>query len=192
MRIRQRFSTVAVAVTAAAAVCVGQPAVASADVTIGDFTVGGRILDAYTATGGQVKWGAPTTNELPAADRGRFQRFAADTAFYWKADVTGGVAHQIGGAIRVKWGVLRFERGPLGWPTTDEIDASGKGRKQFFQGGNIYYGADTGTHPVWGEILNKYAAAKGPGGKLGLPTSDEYRIGKQFAQNFQGGRLTWP
>ncbi|GAA2061166.1 LGFP repeat-containing protein [Williamsia deligens] len=193
MRIKERLTAAAIAAMAVAVVGAGQTAVASADdVTIGEYTVGGRILDAYKATGGQEKWGAPTSNELPAADFGRFQTFEKDTAFYWKASVSGGVAHQIGGAIRVKWGSKNFERGALKWPTTDELDAAGKGRKQFFQGGNIYYGASTGTHIVWGEILNKYAARGGPASTLGLPTGDEYRVGNRFGQNFQGGQVFWP
>ncbi|MEH3156303.1 MAG: lysozyme [Gordonia paraffinivorans] len=192
MRIKERLTAAAVAAMAVAVVGAGQTAVASADETYGEFTVGGRILDAYKATGGQEKWGVPTSNELPAAAYGRFQRFANDTAFYWKASVSGGVAHQIGGAIRVKWGTKNFERGPLGWPITDELDANGKGRKQFFQGGNVYWGATTNTHIVWGEILNRYAARGGPGGTLGLPTGDEFRIGNRFGQNFQGGQVFWP
>lgn len=193
MRITQRMTAAAVAAMAAGAVAVGGAGVAGADdITIGEYTVGGRILDAYKATGGQEKWGAPTSNERPADANGRFQTFEKDTAFYWKASVSGGVAHQIGGAIRVKWGSKNFERGPLRWPTTDELDAGGKGRKQFFQGGNVYWGPSTNTHIVWGEILNRYAARGGPGGTLGLPTGDEFRVGNRFGQNFQGGQLFWP
>lgn len=171
------------------------PGVAAADETYGEFSVGGRILEAYTNTGGPDKWGNPTMGEAPAAYGGRYQRFD-NTSFYWKASVSDGVAHQIGGAIRARWAVTTrngqgYERGPLGYPVSDEVDASGKGRKQFFQGGNMYYGARTGTHVVWGQILNKYGAAGGPE-KFGLPVGDEFRLGTKYAQDFEGGRLIWP
>ena len=196
MHTRKRLTTWAVAVLSLLMIVSTQAVgTAAADESYGEYTVGGRILDAYKATGGPDKWGNPTMNEAAAAFGGRFQRFEKDTSFYWKASVSGGTAHQIGGAIRFRWGQYNFERGPLGFPVTDELDAAGKGRKQFFEGGNMYYGAATGTHPVWGQILNKYAAAGGPGGRLGLPVGDEYRQGpngSRYAQDFQGGRLIWP
>ncbi|GAA1456655.1 LGFP repeat-containing protein [Williamsia maris] len=194
MRIKERMTAVAVAAMAVAMLGSTQVGVASADKDFGEFSVGGRILEAFEATGGVDTWGNPTMNEAAAAYGGRFQRFD-NTSFYWKADVSGGVAHQIGGAIRALWSNTKtngqgYERGPLKYPVSDEL-AAGTGRKQFLQGGNVYYGANTGTHIVWGQILNKYAAAGGPD-KLGLPVGDEYKVGNQFRQDFQKGRVVWP
>lgn len=192
MAITRQITRAAVAVTAVVVVGAASGGTAGADEYYGEFTVGGRILEAYKATGGADKWGTPTSSERPAADGGRFQTFSENTSFYWKASVTRGVAHQIGGAIRATWGRRGFERGALGWPITDELDAAGTGRKQLFQGGNVYYSQTGGTRPVWGEILSKYAAAGGPGGRYGLPTSDEFRLGARYAQDFAGGRIVWP
>ncbi len=185
------MTAVAVAAMAVALLGSTQVGVASADKDFGEYSVGGRILEAYEATGGPTTWGNPTMNEAAAFQGGRFQRFEKQTSFYWKANVSGGVAHQIGGALRARWATLNYERGPLKYPTSDEL-AGGTGRKQFFEGGNMYYGANTGTHPVWGQILAKYAAAGGPD-KFGLPVGDEYKVGNQFRQDFEGGkRLVWP
>ncbi|MGJ0119846.1 LGFP repeat-containing protein [Williamsia sp. MIQD14] len=192
MQIKKRATALTVAAMAAVLVGSAQTtAIAGAD-EIGEYTVGGRILEAFKATGGVEKWGEPTMDEAFAADRGRFQRFDKGTSFYWKANVSNGIAHPVSDPIRTKWGSLGFERGALKFPTTNEIDAAGKGRKQFFQGGNVYSGDKTGQFAVWGGILGKYAAVGGPGGKYGMPTSNEYRIGRNYAQNFEGGRLVWP
>ncbi len=198
MRIKERLTAVAVAVMAVAVLGTTQVGVASADDYYGEYSVGGKILEAYKV-GGPEKWGNPTMNEAAAYQGGRFQRFEKSTSFYWKASVSGGVAHQIGGAIRALWSNTKttgqgYERGPLGYPVSDELPAgtTSTGRKQFFQGGNMYYGAKTGTHIVWGEILNKYAAAGGPD-KFGLPVGDEYRVNGQFRQDFENNkRLQWP
>ena len=42
------------------------------------------------------------------------------------------------GAIRQQWAALGWERGPLGYPTTDEHDIPG-GRASNFQGGEIQW-----------------------------------------------------
>ncbi|MCX6469685.1 MAG: lysozyme [Corynebacteriales bacterium] len=192
MQITKRVTALTMAAMAAVLVGSAQTAaIAGADEQFGEYNVGGRILEAFKATGGAEKWGDPTMDEAFADKGGRFQRFDKGTSFYWKANVSNGIAHPISDPIRAKWGSLGFERGALKFPTSNEIDAAGKGRKQLFQGGNLYTSEKSGQHPVWGGILGKYAAAGGPG-KFGMPTSDEYRIGRNYAQNFEGGRLVWP
>ncbi|WP_307851770.1 lysozyme [Williamsia sp. CHRR-6] len=182
------MTTVSVAVVASSQFA----GAASADNTYGEFLVGGKIEEAYLATGGAATWGNPTGPELSAGLGGRFQRFEKDTSFYWKASVAGGTAHQVGGAILRKWGTKRWERGPLGYPLTDEQDAAGKGKRQQFQGGNVYYSKNNGTFVVWGMLLGVWARKGGPGGFFGMPVSDEYRVGKKWAQDFSGGTLFWP
>ncbi len=193
MRITQRVTAAAVAAMAFTMLASTQvTSIASADEPSGEFTIGGRILEAYKATGGEAKWGEATGDERPALG-GRFQTFEKDnTHFYWKASVTNGVAHPVSGAIFAKYGTLQWERGVLKYPTSDPIGIPDKGVKQFFQGGNVYSGTTTKTFTVWGGILDKYAAAKGPTGKLGMPVSNEYRVGRNYAQNFQGGVLVFP
>ncbi len=193
MRIKQRVTAAAVAAMAFTVLASTQvTSIASADEPSGEFTIGGRILEAYKATGGVAKWGEAVGDERPAFG-GRFQVFAKDnTHFYWKATVSAGIAHPVSGAIFAKYGTLQWERGVLKYPTSDPIGIPDKGVKQFFQGGNVYSGTSTNTYTVWGGILDKYAAAGGPTGRLGMPVSNEYRIGNKYAQNFKGGVLVWP
>ncbi|MDF0530761.1 lysozyme [Tsukamurella sp. 8F] len=176
---------------------------AGADRRVGGYFVKGSIERAYIATGGQRKWGNPTSPELAAQKGGRFQRFGS-SSFYWHPWADNGTAHQVGGAIRDKWGKAGWEGGPLGYPVANEraIDVppvagwfSGLGAGAFndFQGGSIYWSPGTGAHIVWGQIRNKWVMAGGyAGAGYGYPITDEYRVGKGFAQDFQRGSISWP
>lgn len=193
MRIRERVTALTVAAVTVLTLASTQLAgVASADDVYGEYTVGGKIEEAYTATGGPDKWGNPLIAESPAFQGGRFQTFEKNVSFYWKANVAGGTAHFVGGAIRGKWASLRYERGVLGWPLTNEIDVPGRGKRQNFQGGNVYYSSAGGTRTVWGGILARWSAKGGSTGFFGFPVSDEYRNGRGWAQDFNGGTLFFP
>ncbi|GAB2650939.1 hypothetical protein GCM10027169_16030 [Gordonia jinhuaensis] len=162
----------------------------------GTPVVKGRIEQAFVSSGGVPAWGCPTNQETAIYRNGRFQAFSKDTAFYWNAGVDYGRAHQIGGAIRAKWAGYNWERGPLGYPTTNER-ADGKARMNWFEGGTIYWSASTGAHPIWGEIWKKWANAGGVGSSYGLPTSDERRVTPPnapafFVQDFEKGQIVWP
>ncbi|MCP2192773.1 LGFP repeat-containing protein [Williamsia deligens] len=187
---RARIIGIGLAVLTAATL--GAVAPATADTAYGEFTVGGRIGEAFDATGGVGTWGNPITGERAAYQNGRFQVFEKNVSFYWKASIDNGRAHYVGGAIRGKWGALGFERKALGYPVTDELDVPGRGKRQDFQGGNLYWSSSGGAHPVWGGILGRWASQGGSRGFFGLPQSDEYRVGNRYAQDFQGGTLFWP
>lgn len=190
------------AVVAAAAVAIGisgtVTAVAKADQQVGRFLVKGQIEVSYFATGGSARWGAPLIPETNAGRGGKFQTFKENTSFYWHPSADDGNAHQVGGAIRAKWGQNRWENGPLGYPITDEAQARGPfnavtGAMNAFQGGVIYWSPATGAWPVWGEILVKWSAEKREGGKYGYPTGPEVRSESgSYSQTFQGGTITWP
>lgn len=186
---------------AAAAVAVGisgtMTAVANADQQVGRFLVKGQIEVSYFATGGWARWGVPLIPESNADRGGKFQTFQEQTSFYWHPAVDNGNAHQIGGAIRAKWGENRWERGPLGFPTSDELQARGvfnavTGAMNNFQGGTIYWSPSTGAWPVWGQILVKWSDAKRESGRYGYPIGPEVRNGDSFSQKFQRGTITWP
>ncbi|WP_238996152.1 LGFP repeat-containing protein [Corynebacterium macginleyi] len=102
--------------------------------------IGGRIEEAYHRLGGWTTFGDATTGERVAKDGGRFQVFAKDASIYWHGGVDNGIAHQVSGRIRDKWGDLGWEGGALGYPITDELKTpDGKGRFNHFQGGSIYW-----------------------------------------------------
>jgi uncharacterized protein with LGFP repeats len=46
--------------------------------------------------------------------------------------------------IRDSWATQRWERGPLGYPTSDEYSVPG-GRQSNFQGGTLFWDANTGV-----------------------------------------------
>ena len=94
--------------------------------------------------------------------------FAKDASIYWHAGVDNGIAHQVGGRIRNKWGDLGWESAALGYPITDELKTpDGKGRFNHFQGGSIYWSPETDAHQVWGGIRDKWAQQGWETGELG-------------------------
>lgn len=190
-------TTIAAAALAAGTTAGLLTAPAQADTIINGINVGGRIEAAYWAAGGQSKFGGPTTGELNAGRWGKFQVFERDASIYWQPDVDGGRAHQVGGAIRDKWGSLGWENGVLGYPTSHEVTIRnllrGVGAVNTFEGGAIYWSPTTGVHTVWGAIRDIWNQNQSEGGMYGYPTSDEYQTpdGK-FRQDFQSGFIVWP
>ncbi|MFF9510654.1 LGFP repeat-containing protein [Streptomyces sp. NPDC014724] len=102
--------------------------------------------------------------------------------------------YQVGGDILIAYNATGGKGGPLGCPTTDElVTPDGAGRYNHFTGGSIYWTAQTGAHPVWGAIRDKWAALGWETGKLGYPTSGELTNpdGTGKRQTFQGGTVYW-
>ena len=81
------------------------------------------------------------------------------------------------GAIRTKWAALGWEKGPLGYPTTDEkarrTGWGGTTTSPVRVGTSIYWSPKTGAHWVHGAIRTKWAALGWETGPLGYPTTDE-------------------
>lgn len=150
----------------------------------------------YAELGGPGGWLGPPTDEGAgsaemdtANHRGRTRDFANGTIMW--SEATG--AHEVHGAIRVKWAQLGGERGFLGFPVTDELGTpDGHGRFNHFQGGSIYFTPGTGAHEVHGAIRDKWASMGWERGQLGYPTSDEHAAPNGHrASNFQGGLIRW-
>ncbi|MCW2713141.1 MAG: hypothetical protein JWN88_188 [Frankiales bacterium] len=88
--------------------------------------------------------GFPVTDELGTPDgSGRFNHFQGGS-IYW-TPATG--AHEVHGAIRQRWAGLGWERGALGYPTSDEYSVPG-GRRSDFQKGSITWDASSGVTTV--------------------------------------------
>jgi hypothetical protein len=83
--------------------------------------------------------GFPLTAELPAAG-GVFQRYQGGT-MYW-SPATG--AHSVSGAFYGYWAGQGWERGPLGYPTSQELPTA-TGVRQTFQGGALAWNRTTGV-----------------------------------------------
>ncbi|MGY1773912.1 LGFP repeat-containing protein, partial [Blastococcus sp. SYSU D00813] len=90
--------------------------------------------------------GYPTSEEICGLrDSGCFQEFQGGV-MYW-SPATG--AHPLFGALRQRWNAQRWETGPLGYPTEDEVcGLTGGGCLQRFQGGTIYWSRSTGARIV--------------------------------------------
>ncbi|MGH9222239.1 MAG: LGFP repeat-containing protein [Acidimicrobiales bacterium] len=154
------------------------------------------IDDKYAQLGGPGGWVGPPDDEgagsaemaLPNGGRVRDYRNAS---IYWHPR-TG--AHEVHGAIRVKWAQLGGNGGFLGYPMTDETGTpDGRGRFNHFEGGSIYWTPETNAHEVHGDIRQRWSEMGWERSRLGYPTSDERDSnvpGGRFSR-FQGGSIFW-
>lgn len=155
----------------------------------GAHWVVGAIHDAWSAQGWErSRLGYPTTDELVTPDRtGAFNHFQGGS-LYW-TPATG--VHLVAGAIQDAWAAQGWERGALGYPTTDEAaTASRTGAFNNFQGGAIYWSPATGAHMLTPPILSRWISLGADTGALGYPTSDPYPVAGGVRVDFQHGSLT--
>jgi hypothetical protein len=120
-----------------------QHATAYANIGGEPHEVHGAIRDKYDLLGGPAgPFGFPLTDESPTPDGvGRFNHFEGGSIYFNPAVGT----FELHGAIRDKWATLGYERGWLGYPTSDELDLPEGGRVNSFQNGCIYFWPDTGA-----------------------------------------------
>jgi L,D-peptidoglycan transpeptidase YkuD (ErfK/YbiS/YcfS/YnhG family) len=146
----------------------------------------------------RAKWGStgyengilgyPASDEMPMTRGARGQAYQ-NGSIYWGGS-TG--AHVSMGAIRAAWGSTGYEKGFLGYPTTDEIWGMAKGGiGQAYEGGSIYFTPATGAHISMGAIRSLWGQQGFEKGALGYPTTDEYRTNGAVVQDFQGGSIAW-
>lgn len=118
----------------------------------GAFAVWGAISVKYWELG-RAEYGYPITDERVTPDRrGRYNHFRAvqipgkpESSIYWTPE-TG--AHAIYGGIRDAWARAGWERGELGYPTSDEFDTGGGSRRQDFERGYIAWTPQGGARIV--------------------------------------------
>ncbi len=154
----------------------------------------GAILGHYLSLGGpDGLLGLPTTDETRAPDEiGRYNHFSGTggSAIYW-TPATG--AHSVQGAIARHWAALGWERGFLGYPTSDESPtAGGTGRyNNFSRGGAILWTRALGAHETHGAIRALWAKTGYESGPLGYPTTDEYAVTGGRRSDFEHGYIFW-
>lgn len=131
---------------------------------------------------------AGATNETKTPDgEGRYVKFEGGYV-YW---------HHRTGAFAVpnilfsQWGLLKYERGPLGYPA-GKYDRLPGGHVQHFERGTLYLkdGAAQ-AHFVTGIIGARWAREGYENGPLGWPISNEYDFDGGKAQDFENGKLFW-
>ncbi len=153
----------------------------------GAHWVKGAIRTHYGATGGALRFGFPTTDELVSGVSGRESRFEKAT-YYWSRDSG---THLVTGAIRTKYVAAGATRSRLGFPLTDEVRIV-RGRASGFQGGNIYWSTASGAHVVTpGAIRNRWLRHGANRGRLGFPLTDRIATSYGGKQAFQGGTVHW-
>ena len=136
--------------------------------------------------------GPATSWEQPAGvAAGVFQRFRNGEIDYTPA--TG--AHEVYGAIVVRYRAVRGLYGPLGFPTSGELATpDGRGRYNAFIGSGgsaIYWTPTTGAHEVYGSIFDRYAQLGYENGRLGYPVTGEFAIPGGRRSNFERGYIEW-
>lgn len=152
------------------------------------FTLAGAIGAKYYNSGGQARYGTPTTNEFSLINNGRAQEFSKNHTIYWTESTN---AHPVwfSGGIGAKYKADGYEH-RYGFPTTDEAASSGGGAYQRFSQANgraytIYWTAPYGAHALYenGAIGALYQNT-GRSGGWGYPTNDESAISYGAKQNF--------
>lgn len=94
------------------------------------------------------------------------------------------------GEIYKKYLALNRWDGPLGYPTSDELDLSSKrGRFNAFTKGQIYWGASTGAQAFWGKVDQMYKQAGYDGGWLGLPKTSCDPTKSDYVVLFEHGSI---
>ncbi|WP_260850509.1 LGFP repeat-containing protein [Rhodococcus sp. WB9] len=95
-----------------------------------------------------------------------------------------------------KWGNYGYEGGFIKYPTSDEIvNPDGVGRRQHFQGADIYWNFAPGAHVIGGAIRDKWntVGAERNDSLLGYPTTDEMGLpdGQGRMNRFERGVIYW-
>lgn len=152
----------------------------------GTYYVHDAMLGAYGRAGYEWgRYGYPLSNETPSANGGVFQIFQGGTA-YWHP---GSDSYFVHDAIMGTYGFYNWERGELGYPSSDETPSANGGVYQIFQGGTAYWSPRSGSHAVPLDLLAEYGNHGYERGHLGYPTSEPYWDGNRHKQNFEHGVL---
>lgn len=142
-----------------------------------------------------------TTSTAPAAtttldsDAAAAPQALAATAVAAGCQIYPPTTFQVCGAIRDKYNQMGGPTSFLLLPKSNELTNPGNtGKRSEFIGGNIYWSAATGAHPVAHEFLFKWGDHGYERGFLKYPTTDEIVLavdGISRRQQFQGGHIYW-
>ncbi|MFP5218320.1 MAG: N-acetylmuramoyl-L-alanine amidase [Actinomycetes bacterium] len=135
--------------------------------------------------------GYPVTDELPTPNGvGQYNHFERGSV-YWSPVTPASV---VLGSIRHRWAQLRWEAGPLGFPTTDELRTpDGVGRYNHFQRGSVYWSPTTGAWEVQRPLRDAWARVGWEQGVLGYPVTGQRTTpdGVGRYNHFQRGSVYW-
>ncbi|MDQ0735506.1 hypothetical protein [Arthrobacter agilis] len=150
----------------------------------------GAIDGAWSALGRERSTlGYPTGNEnCGLTNGGCYQNFQGGQ-IHW-SPTTG--ASATWGPIALAWGQAGWEKGTLGYPTSNETcGLTNGGCYQNFQGGQIHRSATTSPYATTGTIASAWAGSGWEKGKIGYPTSNAIcrLVGNGCLQTFQKGNI---
>jgi len=156
----------------------------------GAHVMGGPVYTRWAATGWENSpLGLPTTDLAVLPDRvGLFQHFQQGSIYY--TPTTG--ARVVLTPLRSAWAATGWERGPLGYPVSDQAASpGGTGQTVVFQGGSVQWSQATGARVLSGAVQTAWTAAGSDAGLLGLPVSSVATTPDGTAQyaHFQGGSV---
>lgn len=98
------------------------------------------------------------------------------------------LSNECDSAITRRYYALGGPDGTLGIRTQSErTSTAGRGRYAIYQGGRLYSTSATGAHEIHGSIFDVWAAAGGPGGVFGFPTTDVLGDSRVRYSRFEGG-----
>lgn len=143
----------------------------------------------YTEAEGLL--GAPANAEQATPDGlGRYRHYK-NGSIYWTASTC---AWEVHGPVKDKWSDMGWEKGPLGYPLSDDtVAADGRGHFSDFQNGSIYWTALTGAHDLRGAIRSQWLNLGAERSVLGYPISDETEEldGSGRFNVFEHGTMHW-
>ena len=158
----------------------------SASITIIGDAAEGAIADARASNPALGAATSPVVRGIK--DSGAYQNFQGGAILWSKAT---GAQVSLNGAFRDAYQTYGFETGALGYPTSGEVNIPGGGKFQDFQGGAILWTKTTGAQvSKKGPIRTAYQNQGFEAGRLGYPTSGEYKSAGNTVQDFQGGRIS--
>lgn len=159
---------------------------------VGAFATTGGFLSLWASTGYEGgSLGYPRNDRtcgLPAD--GCYQLFQKGQ-MHW-SEATG--VHSTGGGIGGAWARSGYERGPLGYPTTQEsCGLASSACAQDFQGGTIAWTPGIGAYAVRSDLKTAWLAAGGGAGAIGYPITEQScgLSGGGCHQLFQVGEIHW-
>lgn len=121
-----------------------------------------------------------------AVASGAAQTFTGGRIFY----SAGTGPRELYGPVLTRYRRVGGPSSVLGFPRTPVRLRAGGGRLARFERGSIYH-RPAGAFAVSGAIDERYVAEGGPGGTLGWPTRENFRVKAGERANFEHGYIRW-
>lgn len=155
---------------------------------VGGYPVKGAI-GTYFRANSKSTGEARGTEKALKNPNGAYQHFAKGTV-YWSSP-TG--AHLNKGGIRTAYKAVKYEKGVLGFPKSDEkkFKYRDNAAYQNFASGMITWSSKTKGQPLSHGMLTKWKSLGWERSSLGLPTSGEFASKGKTRQNFEHGYMTY-